>query len=70
MIFIQHLFRHLQIQAVLAALFPGHVQYPVEIGPDNGCLRGVRVHHIKSFQLLQPLFLHLGRHPCFLEPGT
>ena len=64
MISIKNLFGDLQVKPVATSLAPGHLDQPVEIGPDDACFRRIRMHHFQTLKLLCCLLLCMDRHPC------
>ncbi len=62
MLFIQNLFRSLDVPNLFGALLPRHCQQPVQIIPADRRFRGHRRHQLQPLQFGQRLFLNVRRH--------
>ena len=62
-LFVQNLFRSLNVSDFFRPLFPGHCEQPIQIIPADRGLRGHRRHELQPLQLLNGLLVDFLGHP-------
>ena len=67
MILVQDFFGLLNIEAILRRFRPGHIDQPIDIGPNHGSLCRIRMHLLQPLQLSKGLFLDLFWHLGLLD---
>ena len=66
-VLVEHFGGCLEVEVVLGPLGPGQFHDPLDIGPDSRGLGSIRVHFLKTFELLFGFLQHLLRHLQFCD---
>ena len=52
MVFIKNLLGIYKVKLVTGMFPPGNFKHPIKVCSNNGCFRGIRMHHFQTFKLL------------------